>query len=286
MTTMKNLNDPKNWLANYPVPDQYGHKYHRGHVGVFTGGLTSSGAGRLAAGAALRTGAGLVTVLSPGTALVANASHLTSVMLERLDDPDGIEAVIKRRKINTLVCGPSLGVNTRTMEIVTKILSLDCNNVLDADALTSFADTSEAFFTLLKQAKHHPVLTPHMGEFCRLFGGNNTDDLNERTERAVTAAKQANAIIVLKGHQTIIAAPQETPVISENAPPWLATAGSGDVLAGIIAGLLAQNMSPRQAAMAGVWLHSEAGNQAGPGLISEDLDQALRQVIHKLRNSN
>ena len=277
-------NNPKLWLGDIPVPGRYGHKYHRGHVGVFSGGLASTGAARLAAGAALRIGAGLVTLLSPKSALLTNASHLTAIMLKALDDPHKLPSLIKERKIDTLIGGPGLGVGQHTVDLITQALSLDCANVLDADALTSFSNDSQTLFSLLKQAKHQSILTPHMGEFCHLFGGSNTDNLDQRIERAMAASMQCGSVIVLKGHQTIIAAPDQPAVISQNAPPWLATAGSGDVLAGIIAGLLAQKMPPQKAAMAGVWLHGEAGNHAGPGLTSEDLDQALHQVIIKLHH--
>ena len=180
--------------------------------------------------------------------------------------------------------GPGGGVGAPTRELVAAALSGERGVVLDADALTSFADQSEALFSAIKARPSAPtVLTPHEGEFARMFKkGAKTTGLSPKYDRALIAAADSGAIIVLKGADTVVASPTGQVSIAENAPPWLATAGSGDVLAGFVAGLLAQGMPAFEAASAAVWLHGEAGNEMGPGLIAEDLPDALRAVYRRL----
>lgn len=279
------INSPAIWKANYPVPNASTHKYLKGHVGVFSGGASSTGAARLAAKASLRIGAGLVTVLSPASALQINATHLTAIMLQRLNDVDELQGLIERRKINCLVIGPGLGIGEHTREIVCVACQTGCKLVLDADALTSFENQPQLLFDQIAQCRGKIILTPHQGEFSRLFRIAKPSSETEKMAMTEEAARQCGAIVVLKGHPTMIADGVGETVICKNGPPWLATAGSGDVLAGCIAGLLAQGMNGMDAAAAGVWMHGLAGQNIGPGLIAEDLDTGLKLAVEKLLES-
>jgi len=272
-------NDPRLWQGLWPVPDLDGHKYTRGHAVVFSGGLTTSGAGRLAAAGALRAGAGLVTLACPPSAVMTSAAHLTAVMLKSVDGDEGLEGLLEDGRLNAFLVGPGYGVGGRTRAAVKALLAAGRALVLDADALTSFQEDTEALFDQIKNAGGPVVLTPHEGEFARLFP--DLVDL-DKLSAARLASARSGAVVVLKGADTVIADPDGFAAINDNAPPWLATAGSGDVLAGIICGLLAQDMPPFEAACMGVWLHGEAGRRAGPGLIAEDLAPALRPVIARL----
>ena len=196
--------------------------------------------------------------------------------------PDELRGLLADKRLNAVVLGPGLGVGAATRDLVLTALDGERAVVLDADALTSFADEPAALFAHAT-ARRPVVLTPHQGEFARLFknvvqGSENASKI----DLARAAAKASGATVLLKGADTVIAAPDGRAAICENAPAWLATAGSGDVLAGMIAGLLAQGMPPFEAACAGAWLHGEAGNEAGPGLIAEDLPEALPQVYRRL----
>ena len=279
-------NDPPLWRHCFPIPRLDGHKYDRGHAIVVSGGLSSTGAARLAARGALRAGAGLVTIASPRDALAVNATANLAVMVRAVDGAEELTKFLADRRFNAVVLGPGLGVGEQTRALVRVALSGDRAVVLDADALTSFADDPERLFGALRARKSSPtILTPHGGEFARLFGHLVKESHSlEKLDQVRGAAQVANAIVVLKGPDTIIAEPGKRTAINANAPPYLATAGTGDVLAGIIAGLLAQGMPGFDAAAAGVWLHGEAGNQVGPGLISEDLPEALPSVLRKLFN--
>ncbi len=269
-------NEPPLWLADLPLPQAGGHKYSRGHAVVVSGGMTSTGAARLAARGALRGGAGLVSLASPPDALAVNAAHLTAIMLLRMDGPPGLAAILADIRRNAVCLGPGLGVGGEARALVAEALASGASVVLDADALTSFADCPEQLFTGIRLWPGRPVvMTPHTGEFGRLFGTVKGDS---KLDRARQAAEISGAVMVLKGADTVVAAADGRASIAANAPPWLATAGSGDVLAGIIAGLLAQGMPPLEAASAGVWMHGEAGRAAGIGLIAEDLPEALPHV--------
>ncbi|MEA2928230.1 MAG: ADP-dependent NAD(P)H-hydrate dehydratase / NAD(P)H-hydrate epimerase, partial [Hyphomicrobiales bacterium] len=233
---------------------------------------------------ALRAGAGLVTLASPRDALVVNAAALTSVMVRAIDTAVEFAEWLGDNRLNACVIGPGAGVGARTRDFVRTALSTKRGLVLDADALTSFADDPAALFAAIAVRPGRAVLlTPHHGEFGRLF--NTVVQLPEnssKVELTRAAAKASGAVVLLKGPDTVIAAPDGRAAINENAGPWLATAGSGDVLAGMIAGLLAQGMAGFEAACAGTWLHGEAGNEAGPGLISEDLSEVLPAVYRRL----
>lgn len=277
-------NAPSTWRYAFPRPSIDGHKYSRGHAVVVSGGLASTGAARLAARGALRAGAGLVTVASPPDALAVNAAALTAIMVRAVDRADDFTAMLEDKRINACVVGPGGGVGEATRAKALAAIRADRGVVLDADALTSFSDAPEALFSELKfHVKSRAILTPHEGEFSRLFRDlANKSSAYSKLELARLAAGQSGAVVLFKGPDTVIAAPDGHAVISANAPPWLATAGAGDVLAGLIAGLLAQNVAAFEAASIGAWLHGEAASEFGPGLIAEDLPEALPAVLRRL----
>ena len=278
-------NAPALWIEAFPTPKIDGHKYVRGHAVVATGGATTTGAGRLSARAALRVGAGLVTVASPREALTVNAAHLTAVMLTACDTPDDLAAVLADHRRNAFAIGPGFGIGPH-LRAMTDVALTDQGHkravVLDADALTSFAGHGDALKQMIEAAPGPVVLTPHEGEFARLFGPMGINLAAARLDRARRAASAIGATIVLKGPDTVVAHPDGRASIAANAPPWLATAGSGDVLTGFVTGLLAQDMPPFEAASAAVWLHGEAAAEFGPGLIAEDIAEALPKVLRWL----
>lgn len=268
-------NGPASWPHGFPWPEAGGHKYGRGHLVVAGGGIAASGAARLVARAGLRAGAGLVTLAVPPGAVMVYAAHLTSVMLRADRDAAAFRDMIGERRVSAMVLGPGQGVGEATRTRVLAALETGRPVVLDADALSSFAESPEVLF----EALHADcILTPHEGEFARLF-----DVHGGRLERARRAAAQTGATVVLKGADTVIAHPGGTALINDNAPPELATAGSGDVLAGLAGGLLAQGVAAPVAAAMAVWLHGRCGQQYGPGLIAEDLPDVLPAVLRQLR---
>jgi NAD(P)H-hydrate epimerase len=269
-------NDPSLWRDRWPHPKADGHKYNRGHALVLSGSVLMGGAARLSAMAALRIGAGLVSLMGDDRALAAQASHVTSIMLKPFDGKQGLVALLGDPRFNALLLGPGAGVGDDLAALVRAALSFGRPCVLDADALTSFAADPSALFAAIGG---DVVLTPHEGEFARLFPDLNAGSGRSKVDRARLAAARSGAIVVLKGPDTVIAAPDGAVIINANAPPWLATAGSGDVLAGLILGLLAQGMPGFEAAAAGVWTHGWLGNHLGPGLIAEDLPGALSHFL-------
>lgn len=279
-------NEPPLWRAALHAPSAEGHKYSRGHAVVVSGAMPTIGAARLAARGALRAGAGLVTIASPASALSAHATESVAVMVRQVDDARGLSEFLADRRRNSIVLGPGGGVGEAMRGLVAAALASEAAVVLDADALSSFAGQVEQLAELIKRHPRRPViLTPHDGEFYRLF--NAIDEINNvksKLEKARIAAEETGAIVLLKGPDTTVAAPDGRAAITANAPPTLATAGSGDVLAGMIAGLLAQGMPGFEAACAGVWLHGEAAATFGPGLISEDLPDMLPAVYRRLFN--
>jgi hydroxyethylthiazole kinase-like uncharacterized protein yjeF len=276
-------NAPALWAAHFPVPQPGGHKYRRGHAVIVSGDQSHTGAARLAARGALRAGAGLVTIASPRDALAINAAANLAVMVRPIDDATELTAWLADARLNVIVLGPGGGVGSRMRELVLASLLGERAVVLDADALTSFADDPGPLFSAIKARSAPTVLTPHEGEFARLFKNPaQPAGITSKIDRARDAAATTGATILLKGADTVVVSPQGRQSIAENGPPWLATAGSGDVLAGFLAGLLAQGMPAFEAASAAVWLHGETGGEAGPGLIAEDLPEALRMVYRRL----
>lgn len=263
-------NAPALWRAALPTPSLGGHKYDRGHALVI-GGAETSGAARLAARGALRIGAGLVTAVAPAEALPVYAASLIAVMTAPLGDLDRLLADPRR---NALLIGPGCGVGAMTARRTLAALGAAKACVLDADALTSFTDEPDRLFRAIKAPA---VLTPHEGEFARLFGV-----LGDKLSRARQAARRSGAVIVLKGGDTVIAAPDGRAAINANAPATLATAGAGDVLAGFVLGLLAQRMAAFEAACAATWMHGEIARRFGPGLIAEDLSEGLPAILREL----
>jgi hydroxyethylthiazole kinase-like uncharacterized protein yjeF len=277
-------NAPTLWAGHFPVPQPGGHKYQRGHAVVVSGDQSHTGAARLTARGALRAGAGLVTLACPHDALAVQAASNVAVMVREVDGASGLSRMIADHRINAIVLGPGGGIGQAMRDMTLAALAGERAAVLDADALTSFADDPAVLFAAIKaRGSSATVLTPHEGEFARLFSeSSHLPETTSKCDRAIMAAKASGAVILLKGSDTVVACPQGRVSITENAPPWLATAGSGDVLAGFVAGLLAQGMPAFEAASAAAWLHGETGSEAGPGLIAEDLPEALRTVYRRL----
>jgi hydroxyethylthiazole kinase-like uncharacterized protein yjeF len=285
-------NAPGLWNHSLPLPSPEGHKYDRGHALVLSGGIEGCGAARLAARAALRIGAGLVTLAVPSEALAAQAAANTAVMVRRADGAEGWVALLADKRRNAVMLGPAAGVGEETVAKVLAALVARKATVIDADGLTSFSEKPQLLFAAIKEGQGACVLTPHEGEFARLFHtvpefvelGSKAARL-DKLSAARLAAKISGAVIVLKGADTVIAAPDGRAAINENGTPYLATAGSGDTLTGMIGGLLAQGMPVFEAACAGVYLHAEAGEAFGAGLIAEDLAEALPRVLRGLRRA-
>lgn len=275
-------NAPALWSHALRWPTTTSHKHQRGRLAVVSGGLANTGAARLAAQAGLRSGAGLVTLLCPPGALIAVAGALTAVMTSSFAGADDLLAQTERS--SAVVIGPAAGVTEATRESVEKLAEAGRRLVLDADALTVFANSVASLAVKLvngENAGGGAILTPHAGEFERLFPGLLAGSPT-RVDAVRAAANRMNGVVLLKGPDTTIAAPDGRAVINIHATPFLATAGAGDVLAGIIGGLLAQGLEPFDAACAGSWMHGEAGLRIGAGLTAEDLDRSLREVLRDL----
>lgn len=282
-------NGPSIWKDMLPVHGAETHKYLRGAVAVFSGGPSSTGAARLAAAAAVKTGAGAATVLSPPAALIVNASHLTSIMVAPVADRKDLDRFLSSGKTSSLVIGPGFGTGHRLREFALAILAPDISKekqsralkgvVLDADALSEFAHDPQTLFAAISAAGRPVVMTPHEGEFARLFPDIASAKDRSKLERAVAASERSGAVVLLKGADTVIASPEGKAAINSNGNINLATAGSGDVLSGITASLLAQGMEAWPAACAAAWIHGEAGRKAGFGAIAEDLAERVRFVM-------
>lgn len=271
-------NHPDCWRHLFPWPQAEAHKYTRGYA-LVVGGAVMTGAARLAARAAARLGAGLVTVASPEAAFPVYAAALTGVIVQPAGTRDAFQALLADRRRNAALIGPGAGVGPETRDRALALLAAGKRTVLDADALTVFADDPPTLFRAIRSAGGGPpVLTPHEGEFARLF-----DQTGSKLERARRAAALSGAVVLLKGNDTVIASPDGRAAISENAPAELATAGSGDVLAGMVLALLAQGMPAFEAAAAAVWLHAAAARRHGPGLVAEDLVENIPGALTALR---
>jgi ADP-dependent NAD(P)H-hydrate dehydratase / NAD(P)H-hydrate epimerase len=266
-------NAPDWWLDAFPRPGVETHKYARGHA-LVAGGAVMTGAARLAARAAARLGAGLVTVAAPEPAFPIYAAALTGVIVHPIGDIEEFQGFLADRRRNAALIGPGAGVGDETRARTLAILGVGKRAVLDADALTSFAEDPDTLFSAIRSPC---VMTPHAGEFSRLF-----DTAGDKPGRARRAARQSGAVVLVKGADTVIAAPDGRVAINANAPPQLATAGSGDVLAGIVLGLLAQGMEPFAAAAAAAWIHGAAACRFGHGLVAEDLIEAIVPVLQHL----
>jgi ADP-dependent NAD(P)H-hydrate dehydratase / NAD(P)H-hydrate epimerase len=298
------LNRPTLWGAAFPRAQAQGHKYQRGHTVVVSGPAESTGAARLGARAALRVGSGLVTLVGSAAATAINATHATAVMVKALASDAALADFLGDARRNATLIGPGAGVGRSTAASVLTVLASQAAVVLDADALTSFAADAEdgevravgfgfvvrdrepppekqALYAAVQARAAPVVVTPHDGEFKRLFG----ELPGSKLERARAAAALSGAVLISKGADTVVAAPDGRAAINDNAPAWLATAGAGDVLAGFVAGLLAQGMAGFEAACAAVWLHGAAAAAFGPGLIAEDLPESLPQVLARLNAS-
>lgn len=269
------VNTPAIWRVALPAQTGATHKYVRGHLAVFSGSATATGAARLSAMAGIRAGAGLVTLLSPSDALPANAAHLTAVMLKAIDNEADLATLLEDERLKNFVLGPGFGDAGKIKAYVQLLAAQGRHLVLDADGISAFRDEPDALFALFAAGRPRLVLTPHDGEFARLFPDLAADKALSKIERAQKAASRSNGAIILKGADTVIAAPDGRALVNENAPPWLATAGSGDVLAGVVGAHLTQGMPAFEAAASAVWRHGEAGRIAGEGLTAEDLPAAI-----------
>ncbi len=267
-------NTPALWRANLPQLRASGNKYSRGHALLY-GGYPMTGAARLAARAAARSGAGLTTIAVPEHAFAIYASSLTSIIAHPLSGDQDLSSLLEERRYSAFLIGPGAGVSDATRARALAMLATLKPVVLDADAISVFASRPDDLF----QGIRGPcVLTPHEGEFSRIF-----DAAGDKLTRARRAARSSGAVVVLKGADTVIAAPDGRAAINSNAPSTLATAGSGDVLGGIILGLLTQGMDAFPAAAAAVWMHGDAAGDFGTGLLAEDLPDLLPSVLHRLQ---
>ena len=289
------INHPALWHGFWPVADAQSHKYHRGHVLVVSGGIKQGGAARLAALSALRAGAGLVTLASPSDALPAHAASVQAVMVRRCDRLEDWQDLLADKRRNVLVIGPGLGLRPQEQPVIREMIKQGAESgralVLDAGALTAYAGEAEHLRACLAlrpelfgRTERMPcVITPHEGEFSRLFSTQtNITGLESKAERALAAARFLDCVVVLKGADTVIASPQGTILINDNAPPWLGTAGSGDVLAGLVAAFLAQGVPCAESAAMAVYAHGLAGQRGGRYLIADDLPHLLQASLQEL----
>jgi NAD(P)H-hydrate epimerase len=272
-------NEPMLWSPLLRRNDLGDHKYLRGHLTILGGG-NATGAARMAALAARRAGAGLVTIAAPSTAAAIYRGAEPGNLVADCDGDGDFARLLADRRRNAVLIGPGSGGNERTRHAVLSALTLGRAAVLDADALTVFAERPDILFAAISG----PVLmTPHAGEFRQLFP--DLADVPGKVDRTRAAARRSGAAVLLKGPDTVIAAPDGRAVINVHASSALATAGSGDVLAGIAAGLMAQGLAPLAAGAAAAWVHGECSYRFGrPGLIAEDLIHCLPEALGAAMN--
>ncbi|HEX9462045.1 MAG TPA: NAD(P)H-hydrate dehydratase [Alphaproteobacteria bacterium] len=276
-------NDPALWLDRFPWPRPDGHKYSRGHA-VVVGGGVMTGAGRLAARAAARAGAGLVSVAAPSAAIPIYAVASDTLIMAPCDDAPAFARLLEDPRKNAVLLGPGNGADMATRMRVLAALSAGKDCGLDADALTAFADDAEHLCRAIRRGgDRQVVLTPHDGEFARLFPDLAKAHAGDKLGRARAAAERSGATVLLKGFDTVVAAPDGRTVINSNAPPDLATGGTGDVLAGMILALIAQRMRAFDSACAAAWLHGAAAASFGPGLIASDIIESLPKALRGLK---
>ena len=262
-----NNNDPKNlWLPQFPWPKPDGHKYTRGHALVIGGPLQMSGAAKLSGASALKTAAGLVTLLTPDEEAMKTYIASCDINALMFNTYDALPGFLADSKIKSIIVGPGFGKGEKQEAMLDAIVSSGKSVVMDADALDK------------PRVNPYAVITPHEGEFARLF----PDMEGSREEKAKKAAEMTQSVVLLKGSQTVIASPDGRVFVNKPASPYLATAGSGDTLSGIIGGLLAAGMPAFEAAIAGVSMHSRAGELAGPGLVADDLVKQIPMILREL----
>ncbi|KAF0113484.1 MAG: sugar kinase [Hyphomonadaceae bacterium] len=264
-------------METFPWPNSDANKHSRGRLAVFSGGNLQTGAARLAANCGARIGAGWVKIFAPNRAAQIIATHISAIMVDAYEHGDDLPPEI--HGYNALVIGPAFGFGAAQQTTLTSIMGLDKCLVLDADALTMLSLDSKTAFEIIKARKAPTILTPHSGEFSRLFGLKVSKQIEVRIEETVYGAKKSGAIIVHKGAQTIIATPNEEVWLLDNATPWLASAGTGDCLAGLIGGLAAQSCAPIDACKMAVFLHAQIGAFIGAGLIADDIAPNIGAVL-------
>ncbi|MED5575092.1 MAG: NAD(P)H-hydrate dehydratase, partial [Pseudomonadota bacterium] len=267
-------NGPETWSRDYPWPEINDHKYSRGHA-VVVGGAEMTGAARLAVQSAMRAGAGIVTAAVPTESAIVYRLSLPGAIIHPVRDTGAFIEIVEDERVAACLVGPGNGINVATRERTLAALRQKLPVVLDADAISVFEETRELLFDSIQSPC---LMTPHEGEFSRLF-----DFTGDKVSRVREAAARSGSTILLKGADTVIAAPDGKVAINVNAPPDLATAGAGDVLAGFAIGLLARGLDPFEAACMATWIHGEAARAFGPGLIAEDLPDALPGVLNKLK---
>ena len=274
-------NDPDFWLRFFPKVRVDAHKYDRGHAVVVSGPMERTGAARIAARTALRAGAGLVTVATSKSAFYINASQLSAIMVDAYDGAEGLAELLEDKRITSVLIGPGAGTDPEVKDLVAAVLASHATVVLDAEAITAFSEAPAELFERIKaRIPALTIMTPHEGEFKRLFP--ELAEEPSKIVRARRAAEVSGSVIILKGADTVAVHPGGLAAVNENAPPWLATAGSGDALAGLVTGLAAQGMAAFDAATAAVWIHGELAQNFGPGLIAEDLPDLMPASLQRL----
>ena len=272
-------NNPDLWISSFPKPSSFDHKYTRGMVLINCGPKSKTGAARLAARSALRVGAGAVKIICSDDVVDILEPQISVELIEVIDNKQDFQNILKDRKVSSILIGPGNGINDETKARALMALAFIDHVVLDADALTVFENNPEELFI---DCYPHTILTPHEGEFKKIFG-KEIDEINDRVLKTKEASIKSNTTVVLKGANTIIASPSGDVVINKSSATYLATAGSGDVLAGIITSLVGKNkMNAFDAACAGVWLHSEIGTILGAGMIAEDIIDLIPVTVKKL----